>query len=168
VLALPTAASAGSNIGAGTVDGTATFDAGYGIPPGPTCGATRFSLSGDSKASVVVNTIIKGFVGQMTLTGSGSSPCETAAGGAGQLTFSATSTGNNFLSCPSLTGGYTRFVADVSAQLGGTCTINNLSGVPVSLTFHGDFVPDGLTTGAGSSQPITSATFAGAYVLLPG
>jgi hypothetical protein len=39
--------------------------------------------------------------------------------------------------------------------------------VPVSLVFHGDFVPDGLTNGAGLTQPIMSASFAGGLVLLP-
>lgn len=167
---LPSSAAngaAGSNIGGGVAKGTVTFDPLFPVPPGPACGETRFTLEGESQA-VVVNTIIKGYAGNIDLSGSGGSTCETATGGAGGLTINAESTGNDFLSCEGLTGSYSRALTDVHAQLGGTCTVNDLSGIPVTLVFHGQFVPEGVEDGAGSEEPVTAAEFVGAYTLLPG
>lgn len=166
VLSLPQAQAAGSNIGAGAASGSVTFDPLYPVPPGPECGQTSFTLQGESTA-IVANTIIKGYFGGIDLTGSGGSDCETATSGAGSLTISVRSTGNDFLRCDGLTGSYSRVLTDVHTQLGGTCTVNNLSGIPVTLVFHGQFIPDGLTEGAGSEEPVTSAQFAGAYTLFP-
>jgi hypothetical protein len=166
LLAPAMGSAAGSNIGAGTADGSVTFDPGHSVPTGIGCGTPSFTLTGTSKASVVANTIIKGYAGQMNLSGSGSSTCENTSGGSGPLTLSVSSTGNSFVNCVNLTGSYSRILTDVSATLGGTCTLNDLPNVPVSLVFHGEFAPT--NSGGGVTAPITNATFAGGFVLLPG
>ncbi|MHB2023671.1 MAG: hypothetical protein ACYCO3_10125 [Mycobacteriales bacterium] len=166
----PTASAAGANLGGGAARGAVSFAPGYGIPPlGAPCTATEFDLNG-SATTLVLNTIIDGYLGSVNLNGSGSSGCESTSGGSGALALSATTayapTGST-VSCIDLSGSYTRTGTDVVASLLGTCTVNNLPGVPVNFIFHGEFLPNNLANGAGTAGQITSATFAGAFAVLP-
>ncbi len=154
-----------STVGAGSATGAVSFAA-PGVPKtGDPCAATSFSLSGSSEA-FAINTVITGYAGPVTLTGSGSSTCESTSAASGLLTLTASGTGptGSTVQCTSLTGGYTRVATDVIAQLGGTCVVNNYP-ARVTFVFRGQFVPTGV--GAGVTTSIRTATFAGGFAVAP-
>lgn len=130
----------------------------------PACTPTRFSLSGVSAASVI-SLAQTAFAGPVTLTGSGGSPCETAALGTGALQLSAEGLGvaTSMLDCSALAGTYTRSVTDLNAVVSGSCTINSRS-ESVTLDVRVQLLP---ANGGGAAQPITAADFDGAFVVSP-
>ncbi len=154
-----------STVGAGSAAGTVSFAA-PGVPKtGDPCAPTSFSLSGSSEA-FAINTVITGYAGPITLTGSGSSSCESTSAASGLLALTASGTGptGSTVQCTNLTGGYTRVATDVVAQLGGTCVVNNYA-APVSFVFRGEFAPTGV--GAGVTTSIRTASFDGAFLVAP-
>jgi hypothetical protein len=168
----PAAGAAGSNFGVGEADGRVVFQPGYGIPPGTTCAETRGDLQGSqARDALIVNTVIKGYHGPMLIDGTTHSDSECGTAGGGELTVVAQSVdpAPHFVDCPNLKGGFTRFVTQVVAVLGGVCTLNSDPNVPVTLTFQGQFLPDAedVLQGAGETKPIMDATFVGAFTLSP-
>ena len=175
--AIPASAGASSNIGGGVVTGTVSF-AGSGVPPffqpcAPSSFTLNVSSNGTGGGGVVLNTAGTEYVGTVNISGNGSSTCESASLGGGTLTLtSVQGTGPNggTLNCadPStgttLSGNYTRVYTDVTALLHGSCIINDFS-APVTFVFKGEFAPT--SAGQGVTQPITSATFAGPFTVMP-
>lgn len=171
-LALVPASAMARNVGAGEMDGGAHFNT--PVPSimqqagGTECVSTTFSLVGRSVGAAQA-TSINGYVGQLSVGGDGASGCETASGGSGSITrLTITSTtaanGEPFVSCPGLSGTYLRAASAVVAIVTGSCTINKKPDNFVTAVFHGEFVP---AEGQGFDEPITDATFAGAYTFLP-
>jgi hypothetical protein len=164
-LSQPAEANAAS-VGGGKASGT-FFYGGTGIPPlTAQCAPTNFTLSGSSDAFVLLNTAIVGYVGPTNVSGSGSSACESVSNGGGPITLTLAGTGplQSTINCTNLSGGWTRTGTDVSADVGGTCNINDFTD-PVNLIFHGTWQPDG--AGAGVITPIASASFSGVFVVPP-
>jgi hypothetical protein len=160
-----------ANVGAGEMDGQALF--GTHVPSimdeagGAPCVSTTTTLTGNSVGAAQA-TSINGYAGQLSMSGTATSTCETTSHGTGSLTMSITSpkasAGYYFVSCPTLTGTYQRVASAVVAIVSGNCTINNGPPDFVTVAFHGQFVPNG---GEGVNTPITGAQFAGAYAFLP-
>lgn len=179
VLALalvPTTANA-ANIGAGEAHGTVTATPGKGVPPlNSPCQATEFTFDGQSESATFTTNLV-GFVGPVQFKGKASATCEATSAGFGAMELTEVKgvgllSPANTLNCADpatgtkLTGGYTRNGAVVTSVLGGTCTING-SPAPIQLFFRGVLAPNATPQGQGVSAPITSATFAGAYVISP-
>jgi hypothetical protein len=155
-----------ANVGGGAVSGAVTF-ASPGVPPsGQPCRATSFAFNGASD-SAWLNAAITAYVGPITITGSGGSPCETATSGSGPVTLSASGSNplGSTLSCPSLVGNFTRVLTDVTVVVSGDCRINDFPTFSVQFLAHGEFVPT--NDGAGVTAPVLTATFAGAFAISP-
>lgn len=168
LLAVPTAADAGTNLGGGTIQGS-VFLGGSGIPTGSEpCEPTTFLFGPDSKATgSVFNTVITGHVGDITLTGGGGSACENALTSAGTtITVTADGTGPTLsrVTCPSLTGTFIRVAAAVEVNVVGDCTVNNYGTGRVRLLATSVFVP---TEGDGVQTRITEGRFLGNFVVIP-
>lgn len=168
LVALPTAADAGTNLGSGIIQGSVLIG-GSGIPTGSElCEPTTFLLGPDSKATgAVFNTVITGHVGDITLTGGGGSACENALTSAGTtITVTADGLGPTFsrLTCPSLTGTFIRVASAVEVNVVGDCTVNNFGTGRVRLLASAAFVP---TEGDGVQTRITEGSFSGNFVVIP-
>ena len=160
-------ASALTNVGAGGL--TASLHYSSPIPPvGAGCASTHFSLAGSSDPFTLTtietdpSVVVSGYAGPLTVTGSGGGSCESATTGAGSLTLSAT--GSTAVSCPSLTGSYTRAATSLVATVGGTCTVNGVAS-GVNFVLRGEFFPT--NPGGGVLAPITDATVQGAIGAAP-
>lgn len=177
-LALATAAVAGSgallpgpaeaaksNLGGGAVTGSVVFVP-PGIPPaGQPCVATAFTVEAVAPA-FVLNTVITGYLGLITITGTGTTDCTSATISGGELTLTVTGEGptGSRVDC-ALTGGFTRIGVEVAVQLAGDCTVNNYGTGTVQFLSDLVFVPT--PPGAGITQPILTAEFEGAFVVIP-
>lgn len=158
--------AAGRNTGGGAVIGTVAFG-GDGLPPvGAPCEATSYSVQGSS-TGFVLNTVLAAFLGTVTITGTGAGGCENATLGSGDLTLAVNGVGvtdpQNILSCPTLEGGYTRTVADVTVVVGGRCSINGHDAGRVSFVARLTFTPQG--NGAGLTSRVQTAQFSGAFAV---
>lgn len=154
-----------ANVGGGVA--TATFHYSPGIPPvGDECVPTTFTVAGRANPFTLTTAstgiVVSGYGGPLDFSGTGSSSCDSASNDGGSITLTAT--GDHSVSCPNLTGTYTRVATDFLATLGGICTIN---GVPSSVGFllRGELVPT--NTGGGTTTPITDAQFTGAVGVTP-
>ena len=149
--------------GGGAVSGSVSFS--EPIPAvGQSCAPTSFSLTGNSVASVI-SFAQSEYTGPINFTGSGGSSCETAASGAGSLDLSVQGLGvtGTTLSCPALSGSYSRVGSDVTVTVDGLCTLNGTETDPVSLAAKVEFAP----ASGGVGQPVTTATFDGAFAVSP-
>jgi hypothetical protein len=154
------------NVGGGPVTGIARFDP-PGVPPlGAECETTSFTFAGDS-TSAWVNGSGTAYVGPLTITASGGSDCERASTGDGALTVWAEGTNDlgQELSCGPLDGTFTRVATDVTLTVSGDCEINDFDAFRISFVAHGEFVPT--NPGGGLTEPVTEATFAGAFTVFP-
>ena len=178
LLLVPTAASAtGDNLGGGPAVGTVSFNPGYSVPPlGAGCAQTSFNLNGTSEA-FAMNTVGTEYAGPVTLQGYGGSTCEGASNGSGNLTLTnvqGTGPTQGTLNCANpttgttLSGTYLRVGTHVTATLSGSCYVNNFP-AQINLAFEGEFVPTGGSGLAqpGVNEPISQATFAGAFTITP-
>lgn len=154
------------NVGGGPVTGTVTFADGEGVPPaGAPCAATSFDFAGTSEAAWV-NGTGTAYVGPLVITGGGGSDCETASNGNGTVALSASGTSDTgTLDCGPLVGTFTRVLTDVTVVLSGDCSVNGFSAFSVSFLAKGEFVP--VNDGGGATSPVTDATFAGAFTVVP-
>jgi hypothetical protein len=102
------------------------------------------------------------FTGPVTLSGSGGGSCETLGRGSGSLQLSAQGLGitATTLSCPTLSGNYTRLGTDLSAVVTGSCSINGQTD-SLSLDVRVELVP----ISGGVNQPITVADFEGGFAV---
>lgn len=162
-----TQAQAGSNMGGGALLGNVFFN-GSGVPKaGDPCVSTSFTLSGTAPGAVV-NTVLTGHAGPITLTGSGgSSNCETTGLGAGTLTVAAHGVGptGSRIDCNSLTGGFIRIGTEVQVSVTGNCVINQFAAGTVTFLAVVQFVPT--NPGGGVTTSVTTAAFAGNFVVIP-
>lgn len=183
-LALPaTAGAAGRNLGGGPVAGTVSFDPGKEVPKaGDACATTHFSLVGSAPEATVANTVGTEYVGPVTIIGNGGSNLltdggECASNGGGSLTLTTvkgTGPTEGTLNCAdpalgtTMTGTYLRVGTSVTANLTGTCKVNDFP-ARVNLTFEGQFVPTGFspTVQPGINDKVSQATFAGPFAVTP-
>lgn len=152
--------------GAGAVAGTVDFGT-PGIPS--TIGvcepsAPVFALH---SAAVAVNTIPVGYVGEVDLTGNGTSLCESAMFGIGTVTLAldGTSPTESTITCPALSGSYTRVQAALALELTGECRINNRVLTPLTWRVALAFAP--LQSTAGLTTRVRQAAVAGALTAAP-
>lgn len=154
------------NVGGGPVTGTVVFS-GTGVPPlnAQACAATQFAFDGTSE-SAWVNGSVTAYVGPLAISAEGGSECETASSGGGALVVTASGVSPvGSLSCGPLSGEFTRLASDVTIVVTGDCTINNVEAIRINFIAKGEFVPT--NDGGGVTEPITSASFAGAFSVVP-
>ena len=165
VFAGTTAQATETNSGGGELEGGVGFTSG-GVPLASTaCQPDAWTFSATT-AAVVLDIANDEFVGTLNVAGSGSSPCAVGGAESGSLTVSATnSTGIGHFSCPTLAGGYVRIGSHVHVDTFGTCSVNNHTD-PAEFIVEGEFVPTA-TSGPLTNPVVTSATFAGAFVVAP-
>lgn len=154
------------NVGGGNVTGDVTFLDGTGVPPvGADCAATKFDFEGGSD-SAWVNGSGTAYIGPITIRASGGAVCETATTGDGALTVTAFGTSElGELECGPLLGRYTRVASDVTVIVTGDCVINNFPAVRIGFVAKGEFLPS--NDGGGLTEPVTAATFTGAFTIVP-
>lgn len=143
------------------------------------CVPTTFTISGSTpvSATFVFNTALTGHLGTLNWSGTGSSTCETALGGAGAITLTnvqGVGPTNSKIDCanPSkvpattLTGGYTRTATDFEAVLGGRCIINGPPGFDAAVLFslRGEWEPE---PGTGVTTSTTKASIQGVILVQP-
>lgn len=157
------------NIGGGATTGTILYGNEKPLQPLLSgCRSTNF-LFNSASVVFVLNTAISGYAGPVTITGTGASGCEsyTLGGGTVTLTLNGTNqTTKSTLTCPTLSGGYTRVLSHMTLILGGNCTVNRFAQGIVHFVSQLEVVPiaDG---GASVTAPITSAMTAGAFAIAP-
>ena len=165
--------------GAGQVSGEVTF-AGTGLPGSlKPCATTSFTLTSDLvdptlpdvNSGVVINIQGHEYAGPMKLSGTGTGACANASAGSGTISVTATDVepSPGSISC-SVSGYFTRLLADVTLSLGGTCTINGITTAPVNFRAQTEFRPDrgaGDGTVLGVDQSVTHALFAGYFSVVP-
>lgn len=154
-----------TNAGGGTVTGTVVYS-GPGVPAlGEPCRPTSFTLVNTLSHAFVLNTAIAGYAGPVTISGYGSTICETATNGQGVIALLAVGTGptGSTIHCQ-LSGTFIRFATEVSLIVTGPCTLNAFP-TPSNVVFVAEvnFAPD--EPGAGVTGPVTSASFQGTFVV---
>lgn len=166
------------NLGGGATRGSITYSPVAMPPAGALCKKNVAFKLGDGTAaepgwaaeSFVFNTVISGYAGPVTITGTGTSgnSCESYALGGGSVELAL----NGFnpiteskLSCPVLSGTYTRVLSDMTLVLFGNCVVNDFGTGVVILVARIQVVP--LGGGAGVLAPVTSATTAGVFAVAP-
>lgn len=178
VLALPSMAAADgpwlspTTVGLGTLDGKVTYD--EAVPAtGESCAARAFDLEATA-TSFAFNTVIVGHVGEIKLSGSGASECESASAGSGTISFRMVGNGptGSKLRCPPpdslepLVGTYERTGAAMSISVAGHCWINNYRTTPVTIEATVGFAPT--NPPAGVAAPMSEGDIDGAFnVALP-
>jgi hypothetical protein len=160
-LAFPAGAAASLYDGMYTLGGgsaSGSFDYSGGVPSS-SCAPTSFQVSATSASFSQFITVLDGYVGPLTISGSGASSCETALNGSGTLQLSVSGRGptDSTLQCAQLTGSYSRSDGALSATVSGTCVDNNFP-TKETFTLGGAIEPAGL---ASDSSPVTE-TFQGA------
>lgn len=158
-----------ANVGGGTIMGAVTFTNAGGLPPvGAPCANTTFSLHHVVAHAFVLNTVITGYAGDVTLNGSGAGTCENATLGMGTVTVTGNglvATTGSSISCPTLTGTYIRVLTELTTVLFGNCSVNNFPMAKVTFIAEVNFLPDNL--GADIDDPIFTATFQGGFTVSP-
>lgn len=158
-----------ANVGAGAVLGSVTFTNPEGLPPaGPQCADTTFTLQQTVAHAFVLNTVITGYAGSVSLHGSGGGICENATSGFGSLTVTAegvVATTGSSLRCSTLQGSYIRVLTELTTVLYGNCSVNNFPLNRVTFIAEVNFLPDNPTTDP--DEPIWTATFQGAFTVSP-
>lgn len=137
-----------------------------GIPPATAtqCAPVSFTFSGGGQVASALVGAVGDYIGPITFSGSGSSPCsdvERDTFAAVTVTVGPDSNFSGGVSCPALTGSLVRITSVVEITVAGTCTLN---GDPYNSVFvsTGVFLPDG---DQGLITPITSGTYTGAFTL---
>lgn len=150
--------------GGGPLAGSVTYDS-PGVPLAA-CEPVSSNLDLDSVAAVV-NTVIVGYVGPVGLEGTGTSSCETARFGSGDLTIDVYGTAPNesTLSCPDLTGPYLRVETSLYISLEGGCVVNSLSVSSVTLNGSLQLVPEEPRDGV--TERLETSRAAGAFTVVP-
>jgi len=181
----PTAgpAQAGApNVGGGTLRGTVSYAVTKGLPRiHMPCQDVAFTFN--AFATIAVRNLAgsqwAGTIGDPQagtgVTGSGSGACEAASVGGGVFTVNAINVTHPFtsgtLSCQGLAGGaltgsYTRTLTDLTAVVGGKCSVNAQATDNVAIVIRAEFVPTG-EVGDGVTAGITSAALAAVFTVVP-
>lgn len=180
VLAATPAQADIANVGGGAVVGTVGFTQG-GIPTvGLGCLQTQWGFNANA-AAIVIDLVNDAAQGVANVNATGSSACANSAGESGSITGLAASiqptstplgfnVGSTFL-CSGLTGGYQRVGTHVHVDVqttpgGGSCHINGVTPA-VEFIAEGEFLPTTAPNTSNLTTPITSAAFAGGFVVGP-
>lgn len=170
------------NVGAGTLRGTVTYAAGQGLPPFNTpCKDVAFAFN--AFATIAVENLAGsdwvGTIGDPQagtgMTGSGSASCESATVGGGEFNVDAidirhpittgTLTCQGIVGGP-LTGSYTRTLSDLTAVVGGKCSINGHPTDNVAILIRAEVIPTG-EPGDGVTAGVTSAALIATFTVVP-
>lgn len=155
------------NAGGGVARGTLAFE-GTRLPAvGAPCRTVTFTLTA-AASQVAVNSVIAGYAGPVTLTGTGSGACESMTVGEGTMTLRLYGRNETTLSeveCPTLSGRYARLAGDMTLNLAGECTVNRFGAGVVLLTARLAMVPT--APGAGVLTSVAAADVDGAFVVVP-
>ena len=166
LVGLSPAPASATNVGGGSVTGTVAFTNTGGVPVATApCRGTTFTLSGRA-TGIVLNTVLSGHAGDITLSGGGGSTCENAGTAAGtSLTINAIGVGptGSRVSC-SLAGSFVRVAAAVLVDVSGSCSVNYHPAGRVRFLAEVVFTP---TVGDGITSNIRAASFAGAFSVIP-
>ena len=133
-------------VGSGKASGRLAY-AEPGIPAG-SCVATAFDVQLDAQTAIVDAAIV-GYVGPLQLAGSGTSACEDRSMGSGPLTLSVTGTSltQSTMSCPALSGSFTRVGVVFTGEVAGGCHINAFPTGRTTWTVTASAVPMDATNG---------------------
>lgn len=167
------------NSGFGASTGVITYNA--PMPPaGALCKSTLTSQVEWSSQAFVLNTVVSGFAGPVTIIGSATTGagCESYSLGGGSMTLGLqgfNETTESKLDCrdgfdtrsSSLRGTYTRVGSDMTVVLSGKCLVNLFATGVVTFVARVQVVPSNASSGGGITAPVTSAKTAGAFVLAP-
>jgi len=166
-LAAPLPAHAARGAGVGEAGLNVAF-ALPGIPALPgLCAPVSFSVAGGSQvAAIALADNVFGtapYVGPVSITGGGSSPCAGVPVDQGNvsLAVNGASSLSGSVSC-SFSGQYVRFGGTVLAEMTGPCNLNGTSEPTAGIVVMGALRP---TSGDGVTSNITQAHFDGAYAL---
>lgn len=176
-----------TNVGGGVMSGKATFTTpAAGVPGvGQTCGSSVVTVEAEAPM-FALNTVLTGYLGPIDIEAQGSSNCETAASGQGDIV-SATVTGTgptgSEISCPSMTGEYSRIGTVAIVQVTGDCIVNLFSisdtsivGTLVVVPTESDYETldpeagrpdDPTTTDVNESKPVKYGRLDGPFVVVP-
>jgi hypothetical protein len=148
--------------GAGAISGTVSISPGVPVFSAKTCVNDTFTFSGT--ATGLLSGGGKTFIGGLAVSASGSS-CDTTNKGSGPLTATANgSAGGTTVSCPALSGSFSRTATNVTVSVSGTCTVTDKKGsasIAQKLNIAvSEFIP---TKGNGITTPVTGASFAGQF-----
>jgi hypothetical protein len=170
------------NIGGGTLRGTVTYGGSQGLPPvNSPCRDVAFTFS--AFAVIAIENLAQsdwiGTIGDAQagtgISGSGSSACDSATVGGGIFNVNAIDVvhprTSGRLICQGLTGGpltgsYTRTLTDLTAVVGGKCSINAYETDNVAIVIRAELVPTG-EVGDGVTAGITSAALAAVFTVVP-
>lgn len=155
------------NSGGGFTMGTITYTGQYALPSVTAgCKPTTFEFNSHSLA-FVFNTVISGYAGPATVRNAvGSSPCESAALGGGEITLrleGTNATTESVLECAELKGRYTRVLSDMTLVLSGGCLVNKFGTGIVTFVARLQVVP----ADAKFTSPSRTASADGPFVLAP-
>lgn len=154
------------NAGGGLVTGDVVFTA-PGVPPlNADCATTTFHFEGSS-ATAWVNGSVETYLGPLDIAADGGSDCERASTGDGALTVWASGQNplGDELTCGPLTGTFTRIAGDVVIVVTGDCAINGVDAFSIIFNASGLFTPT--NPGGGVTEPVTTASFVGAFAVSP-
>lgn len=176
------------NSGGGASSGAITYDTPLPGADAPCKRTQNFTLGvpidpnerGWASNAFVFNTVISGYAGPVTMSGSGTSGngCESYALGGGSMVIAVEGYNElteSTLDCrdgfhpdsSSLRGIYTRVGPDMTIVLSGKCLVNRFGTGLVTFVARIQVVPSNLSGGAGVTAPVTSAKTAGVFVLAP-
>lgn len=160
-----TASAAAAVFAAGEMQATVQI-APPGIPPATAmqCAPDTFSFSGGGQVASVLVGAVGTYIGPITFSGSGSSPCTDVLRDTFATITVTVGPNSNFsgdVSCPALTGSLVRVTSVVEITVAGTCTLNGDAYNSVFIS-TGVFMPDGQQ---GVITPVTSGTYTGAFTL---
>ena len=160
-----TASAAAAVVAAGELQAAAVLTPGIVPATSTQCAPDSFSFSGGGQVVSALVGDVGDYVGPITFSGSGSSPCSDALRDTFATITVTVGPNSNFsggVSCPSLSGSLVRVAAAVEITVAGTCTLNgtDYSSVFVST---GVFAPDRVE---GVTTPTTTGTYYGAFTLV--
>lgn len=177
--------NAGGGVAMGTIDYTGAL-----LPKAAAVCARNLTFTlgnGDDSAggwqsqAFVVNTVISGYAGPVTISGGGHSntSCESYSLGGGRMTVELTGFNNLTeakLSCEdigdpskssSLSGQYTRVLTDLTVVLTGRCLVNDFATGVVTFVGRIQATPSDLQGGEGYQRSVKTMTTNGVFELAP-
>lgn len=161
------------NAGGGDAEGAVTFASpAQSVPPlGQPCAATSWTFSGVSTVAVVFDVNGSEYIGSLSISVAGGSPCATVDHEIGTVTALSASGFNPLfnarLTCSYLpgTGSYVRAASHVVLDVTATCQVNAWNPAQVQFVATGEFTP---TQGDGITTAVTAAAFDGTFSTIPG
>lgn len=157
------------NVGGGAVHGSVVFDD-PGLSGNPDTCVPNLHFGLEALApGVAYNTVTTGFVGDLEITGDGTSDCGTPLGSGGTLTLHVTGTGptGSEIVCDPLSGGFSRTATAVTVDLSGSCTVNNYGTAQIQFLAVLQFTPTAPAGAPATGANIMEAIFDGDFVIVP-